>query len=72
METRECSDAPEEGEVANSQSIQYYVHYNGLNRRLDEWVEANRIDVTQGCNTDSTDIDYMNIVNDDPFRKVCF
>ena len=70
LESRLCSDAPEEGEVASSETVQYYVHYNGLNRRLDEWVDASRIDTTQGCNVESTNYDYMNILNDDPFRKV--
>lgn len=27
--------------------IEYYVHYNGLNRRLDEWVPADRFDSTK-------------------------
>lgn len=26
---------------------EYYVHYHGLNRRLDEWVESTRIDTTR-------------------------
>lgn len=39
LETRELTNS-ETGQT----SIEYYVHYNGLNRRLDEWVSGDRLD----------------------------
>ena len=27
---------------------EYYVHYEGLNRRLDEWVGRDRVDISSG------------------------
>ena len=71
LETRENLDAPEEGELLRSTQIQYYVHYTGLNRRLDEWVDASRIDTSQGCLADKNfENDFAQISHDDPFRKV--
>jgi histone acetyltransferase MYST1 len=31
-----------------SQISEYYVHYDGFNRRLDEWVDKDRVDLTSG------------------------
>jgi len=71
LETREAIDAPEEGELTGSNQLQYYVHYSGLNRRLDEWVDSKRIDVAHGCILDGNDDnDFSQISSDDPFRKV--
>ena len=71
LETREAIDAPEEGELTGSNQLQYYVHYSGLNRRLDEWVDSKRIDVAHGCILDrNEDNDFSQISSDDPFRKV--
>lgn len=39
LETRELTHFEN-----NQISVEYYVHYNGLNRRLDEWVSADRLD----------------------------
>lgn len=42
LETREI---PSKSQNGNSKpSVEYYVHYEGLNRRLDEWVSAERFD----------------------------
>lgn len=30
--------------ISLQDTVQYYVHYTGLNRRLDEWVTPDRID----------------------------
>ena len=73
LETRESVDAPEEGELAGLSQLQYYVHYSGLNRRLDEWVDSKRIDVAHGCIVDGNfENDFAQISSDDPFRKVRF
>ena len=44
-------------------TVQYYVHYTGLNRRLDEWVTLDRIDHIKNGN---------HIINNDeqPERKL--
>lgn len=44
MELREVQQKQEDGEL--SKVIEYYVHYHGLNRRLDEWITADRFDTT--------------------------
>lgn len=51
LETREVAS----GENGNSQTkIEYYVHYHGLNRRLDEWVAADKFDkAKQAANNES-------------------
>lgn len=35
-------------------AIEFYVHYNGLNRRLDEWVKADRFDTAKQPNCDDS------------------
>lgn len=35
-------------------TIEYYVHYDGLNRRLDEWVTLNRFDTAKQPNGESS------------------
>ena len=70
LETRQSLEAPEEGELLISTQIQYYVHYTGLNRRLDEWVDASRIDTLQVCIAEKNfENDFAQISHDDPFFK---
>ena len=70
LETRENREAPEEGELLRSTQIHYYVHYIGLNRRLDEWVDASGIDTLQVCIADKNfENDFAQISHDDPFFK---
>lgn len=38
----------------NNTTIEYYVHYNGLNRRLDEWVTEDRFDTAKQPNCDDS------------------
>ncbi|XP_048709742.2 histone acetyltransferase KAT8 isoform X2 [Caretta caretta] len=51
---------------------EYYVHYVGFNRRLDEWVDKNRLALTKTVkdavqkNTDQ----YMNELSEQPERKI--
>ena len=42
------------GESSESSSWQYYVHYDDFNRRMDEWVDANRV-ISLAGNESSTD-----------------
>lgn len=35
-------------------TLEYYVHYDGLNRRLDEWVTENKFDTTKHINGESS------------------
>lgn len=35
-----------EKEVSSASSYEYYVHYVGFDRRLDEWITSDRIDLT--------------------------
>ena len=71
LETRENLDAPEEGQLLRSTQIQYYVHHTVLKRRFDEWVDASRIDASQGCIADKNfENDFAEISHNDPFQGI--
>ncbi|XP_071954189.1 histone acetyltransferase KAT8-like [Antedon mediterranea] len=48
---------------------EYYVHYKGLNRRMDEWVDVNRLDVKRPVEV-KKQLDQNVIFADQPDRKI--
>lgn len=48
LEIRELTSTSEGGRQINS--VEFYVHYHGLNRRLDEWIGSDRFDPTKQGN----------------------
>ncbi|KAL7648404.1 UNVERIFIED_CONTAM: hypothetical protein RMT77_000310 [Armadillidium vulgare] len=46
------------------QQHEYYVHYQGLNRRLDEWVTKERIDLSDLYHRGSTSLTGSDVLND--------
>ena len=42
-------------ETTEQESFEYYVHYTNYDRRLDEWVTIDRINLDASCNGDNGD-----------------
>lgn len=54
LETREIPSKSTDNGTTNPPKLEYYVHYNGLNRRLDEWVTEERFGTAKQPNNDDS------------------
>jgi histone acetyltransferase MYST1 len=56
---------------SDNEEVEYYVHYDGLNRRMDEWAPLSRIDLERGPVTDnSKDSTLQDLASDGCERKL--
>jgi len=56
--------------VLRGSTVEYYVHYRGFNRRLDEWIDSNRVDVSREVPESSTAIVKLGDVNENAENRM--